>query len=139
MLISAITGHTELSSGNIFIKMNGFRNTKGKIGILFFTNKKGFPEKAQKAYKAYSSTFTTTSPTIIFGDIPYGAYAVTVMHDANSNNKLDKNWIGMPVEGIGFSNNAKGSMGPPKYKDAEFELNKSSITLNIQIKYLKKD
>jgi len=41
-----------------------------------------------------------------------GKYAVSVFHDENSNGKLDTNFLGIPREGVGASNNAKGHFGP---------------------------
>ncbi len=43
-----------------------------------------------------------------FEDIPPGRYALAVIHDENMNGKLDANWLGVPKEGYGFSNDAKG-------------------------------
>jgi len=40
------------------------------------------------------------------------------VHDENSNGKMDTNFIGMPREGVGASNNAKGHMGPLKFRAA---------------------
>jgi uncharacterized protein (DUF2141 family) len=46
---------------------------------------------------------------------------LAAFHDENDNGKLDTNWIGIPKEGLASSNNAKGRMGPPKWRDASFE------------------
>lgn len=59
-----------------------------------------------------------------------------VVHDENSNNILDTNWVGMPKEGIGMSNNAKGRMGPPKYLDASFTVTAAGAVQAIDIVYL---
>ena len=53
-------------------------------------------------------------------DVAPGDYAVSVFHDENSNGKLDRNFMGMPKEGVGKSNDAAGHFGPPKYDDARF-------------------
>ena len=50
--------------------------------------------------------------------------------------KLDTNFLGMPMEGVGVSNNAKSMMGPPKYEDSKFQLNNEELVVNIRIKYL---
>ena len=67
-----------------------------------------------------------------FENIPEGTYAVSIFHDENNNDKLDSNFIGIPKEDYGCSNNAKGFMGPPKWKDAKFELN-SDKTITITL------
>jgi uncharacterized protein (DUF2141 family) len=66
-------------------------------------------------------------------DIPPGEYAISAFHDANDNKKMDTNLFGIPKEPIGISNNATGFMGPPKYNDAKFTVNKNT-TLAITIK-----
>ena len=54
-------------------------------------------------------------------------YAFTFFHDLNKNKKLDTNFLGIPKEPYGFSNEKKGRFGPPKFKEVSFKLNKSSI------------
>ena len=55
-----------------------------------------------------------------FADIPPGTYALAVIHDENSNGKLDTNWLGIPTEGYGFSNDAKALLGAPSFAAASF-------------------
>jgi uncharacterized protein (DUF2141 family) len=65
-----------------------------------------------------------------------GTYAIAVYHDENSNGKLDSNFIGIPREGVGFSNNAKGHMGPPKFDAAAFRFSGGALELKIVVAYL---
>ncbi len=62
-----------------------------------------------------------------------GIYAIALYHDRDSNEKLNKTWIGLPDEPYGVSRDAPARGGPPKYKDAAFEvtgpLTPMSITL----------
>ena len=65
-------------------------------------------------------------------ELPAGQYAVGIFHDVNLNNKMDNNFLGLPKEQYGFSNNARALFGPPSYEDAAFELKgdtKQSIDL----------
>jgi uncharacterized protein (DUF2141 family) len=54
--------------------------------------------------------------------LPPGTYAVSVVYDVDSNGKLDTGFLGIPVEPIALSNNAKARFGPPSFADAKFEL-----------------
>ena len=54
-------------------------------------------------------------------------YKRQAFHDVNENGKMDTNFIGIPKEPIGISNNAKGFMGPPKFNNAKFLLNKNTV------------
>ena len=65
-------------------------------------------------------------------DIPDGTYAIGIFIDTNDNNKMDKNFLGIPKEQYGFSNNAKARFGPPSFEDASFIL-KDSLSLSITL------
>ena len=65
-------------------------------------------------------------------ELPAGQYAVGIFHDVNLNNKIDNNFLGLPKEQYGFSNNARALFGPPSFEEAAFELKgitKQSIDL----------
>ena len=51
-----------------------------------------------------------------------GFYTIRYFHDENSNNKLDTNWMGIPIEGYGFSNNATSHFGAPSIDEQKFYL-----------------
>ena len=59
-------------------------------------------------------------------DVPRGEYALMVYHDENENGRLDKNFIGIPTEPLGFSNRYKPK-GPPSYKRAAFVLKEEEL------------
>ena len=61
----------------------------------------------------------TGSATYTF-ELPNGTYAIGIFVDTNYNNEMDRNFFGVPKEQYGFSNDAKGSFGPPSFKDASF-------------------
>lgn len=66
-------------------------------------------------------------------NLPTGRYAVSAFHDINSNEELDKNAFGVPRESYGFSNDARGTFGPPSREEQLFMLDRSkSITINLQ-------
>ena len=71
-----------------------------------------------------------------FPGLNTGTYAISVFHDENSNGKLDTNFMGIPREGVGASNNAKGHFGPPKFDAAAFQYSVGRIDLKITINYL---
>ena len=60
--------------------------------------------------------------TVKASNIPNGKYAVTYYHDANDNGKLDTGMFGKPEEGYGYSNDARGFMGPADFEDQIFEI-----------------
>ena len=118
--------------GKITIKVQGIKNKKGSISIAIFKSDDDFKnEKFSHVtrIKADSEVIHT------FEKIEYGVYAVAVYHDENDNLKLDLNLVGFPKEGYGFSNNIKGVLGPPKFKDTSFQINQSISNFTIQLIY----
>jgi uncharacterized protein (DUF2141 family) len=71
-----------------------------------------------------------------FFHVAPGTYAVSVFHDENSNGKLDTNLMGIPREGVGASNGARGHFGPPKFDDAAFHFSGGQLDLKITVNYL---
>ena len=65
-------------------------------------------------------------------ELPNGTYAIGIFVDANYNNEMDRNFFGVPKEQYGFSNDAKGSFGPPSFKDASFTVS-GDISLQINL------
>jgi uncharacterized protein (DUF2141 family) len=70
-----------------------------------------------------------------FEDIPPGTYALAVIHDENMNGKLDTNWLGIPTEGYGFSNDAKALLSAPSFSDASFQYDGGTLDLTISLDY----
>ncbi|MEA1874197.1 MAG: DUF2141 domain-containing protein [Bacteroidota bacterium] len=97
------------------------RNDKGVISAALFSGEGNFLEKEKALYDT-TVTATKGKVKIRFENIPAGEYALAVFHDENDNKDLDTNFIGIPKEGYGFSNNLKATFGSPKYKNAKFRV-----------------
>jgi uncharacterized protein (DUF2141 family) len=122
-------------NGRIRIKICNLRNTSGIIGIALFTTKKGFPDKQTMAYTTTTLPASDTQCEVVFDDVPYGTYAVSILHDENNNGKMDKTFIGIPREGFGTSNNPKIRRGPPGFEESQFALDHKEVDLNISLNY----
>ncbi|MFZ4523753.1 MAG: DUF2141 domain-containing protein [Bacteroidales bacterium] len=118
------------------INISGLRSDKGKCLLYLYNNKKGFPNDVKKAINSAMGNILNGKSTIVLKDIPDGEYAIGVIHDENGNGKMDTNFIGMPEEGVGVSNNAKGHFGSPSYEDSKFHVNRKSLIMTITIKYI---
>jgi uncharacterized protein (DUF2141 family) len=66
-------------------------------------------------------------------EIPDGEYAIAFFIDANGNKKLDKNFLGIPKEQFGFSNNAMGTLSAPSFEQAKFRVAGNTVQ-NIKLK-----
>ena len=134
-MISVAISQTAANKGVLTVKLIGFRNDKGQTCVSVFNTTKGFPGKYDQAFKILRSPIKGKQATIVFTDLPFGTYALSVLHDENLNNKMDTNIIGIPKEGFGSSNNPKDRFGPPTFDDAKFDFNSASKNIEINIKY----
>jgi|TARA_B110000438_G_C15691345_1_gene596912 uncharacterized protein (DUF2141 family) len=76
----------------------------------------------------------------INGMLPHGEYAIAIFVDANGNGKMDKNFLGIPKEQYGFSNNVMGRMAAPSFEQAKFEVTGPTIqNITLRIGIPKKD
>ena len=67
-------------------------------------------------------------------DVPFGSYVVSGFQDFDGNGVISGNFLGIPKEPFGFSNDAKGKFGPPKWQDAVFVFNKSNQEITLRLK-----
>ena len=67
-----------------------------------------------------------------------GRYSVALYHDENANKKFDRDFLGIPTEGYGFSQNPGFRFGKPDVEETLFSLDGEPITLRISILYLQK-
>lgn len=125
------------STGRIEVLIDNVRSANGVVGVALFNAKKGFPDKSAMAIEGRSVP-AGKSCKVIFENVPYGIYAVSVLHDENGNGKMDKGVFGIPKEGFGVSNNPEIKMGPPTFAESRFDLKSRELTLNIGMKYLRK-
>lgn len=89
----------------------------------------------KKSFREAVGTVAEGRAVCVFAHITAGTYSMAAFHDANNNDKLDTGTFGIPVEGFCTSNNAKGTLGPPKYKDAAFAFTGGSLSQELRMKY----
>jgi uncharacterized protein (DUF2141 family) len=132
----SLTAQTK-DTGTLTVRVTGARNTKGKIGVTLFQDAQGFPDDTSKAVRQQGVEIdpNTKSAQVTFKDVPQGIFAVSVLHDENGNGKMDKNFVGMPKEGYGASNNPKKKKRAPTFDEAKFSLNTSEQAIEITLIY----
>ena len=132
-----VLAQTQPSSANlIHVEIGGLRNNKGQVVCDLYSSADGFPKNGDKALAHAKSLVSNEHAVCEFPDVKAGTYAVPVFHDENSNGKLDTNFVGIPHEGVGASNNAKGHFGPPKFDAAAFRFSGGRLELKITTTYL---
>lgn len=118
------------------VVVDGLQNQNSQVCLRIYSNERGFPLSAESEVQSGCTKITGRSVTKQFSGLKPGAYAVAVVDDQNKDQKLNTNFLGIPQEGFGISNNPSVSVqtGIPKFKDASFLL-KQDTTIRIVMKY----
>ncbi len=137
ILLAAPISHisAQAPTGKIIVEVKGFENNDGKARLLLFSSneKKYFPKDKDKALRKNVVPIVNNQVQFIYENLPYGEYAISVHHDEDENEKVNTNFLKIPNEGLGSSNDAKGFMGPPSFDKAKVTLNKEEISITINI------
>ena len=120
----------------IHVKILNIRDSAGTMACALFESPDGFPaEFLHSATNVMIIKIRKSQARCDFEDIPPGTYAMVVIHDANMNGKLDTNWLGIPTEGYGFSNDAKGLVGAPTFSAASFPYDGRYLDMTMSLHY----
>ena len=111
---------SEPTTGTLEVEVANLKSTEGYVYLSLYEGEDKFLKEALMRTKI--ETIAGKSVVLKLEDVPVGDYSVSVMHDENMNGELDSGTFGIPKEGYGFSNNARGMFGPPSYKDTKFRL-----------------
>ncbi len=122
---------TNVWAGDIRVRIIEANQPLGDIYIGLYKQAKGFLH-TDRAYKKIIRK-AKQSFYCRFRNIPKGTYAIAIFHDANSNGKLDTNFIGIPKEQTGTSNNVISHFGPPSFEKAKFKHTKET-KLSIRLR-----
>jgi len=104
----------------IKVEVTGMRSDNGKLGCSLFNSPEGFPRDGSKVFRHAWAPIKNGRGKCFFSGVPAGDFAVTVFHDENGNGKFEMNWMGMPLEGYGFSNNIKPHFKAPGFDECKF-------------------
>ena len=120
-------------SARLEINIEGLQNNKGKVLVAVNDSEENYSDHDGEVYKGAVSKIADKKAVVVFNDIPFGVYAVKVFHDENNNDELDSNFLRIPQEPYGFSNDARGAFGPASWDDAKFEIKTDSMAISIKV------
>ncbi len=121
------------NAADLTVKVEGVRNSKGQVRLAVFDNVGEFPGGIELLGRDVPST--RGSVVVHFNNINQGKYAIAIHHDENNDGEMNTNFIGLPEEGYGFSNNAKVFFSPPSFKSAAFSVQSLDKVVRLKIVY----
>jgi uncharacterized protein (DUF2141 family) len=131
-LMASLLSSRGAQSQHLIVIIKNIRDNKGKVGAALFNNEKDF---LKKNIGTRSARAVVGEVRLVFDRIPTGDYAISILHDLNDNGDIDTDFLGIPKEGFGFSNDVMGAFGPPKFEKAKFTFAGKDQEIVIKMKY----
>ena len=122
----------DVDTGTLTIIITDLENDDGEVLLALSDSRENY-ESDSKAYLGFNVKIETGKAECIISDLPFGEYAIKLYHDENMDGELNSNFLGIPTEDYGFSNNASGTFGPADYDDAKFMFEQTNMTMNISV------
>ena len=121
-----------VQGGTLNVRITDFANDNGKCRFAL-DNSKEIYESEDSVFIGKILQIVNGESTLTIDSLKYGTYAIKVFHDENSNREFDTNVLGIPTEDYGFSNNASGWFGPPRWEKAKFLFNEKEMMIDISV------
>lgn len=122
------------------VAVSGIRTVRGNVCLSLFNSPNGFPDSADSAILAECFTVVGGSFDIKIDQVPPGKYAIALWHDENRDGKMNYNFLGIPKEGVAFSENGRPRIspppGPPSFDSIAFEVKNEARSTPAKMTYL---
>ena len=118
--------------GTVIVRITGFASDEGDCWFAL-DNSMGVYESEDSVFIGKILPIINSEVLLTIDSLNYGSYAIKVFHDENINGELDSNFLGIPTEDYGFSNDASGWFGPPRWEKAMFLLNEREMAIEISV------
>jgi uncharacterized protein (DUF2141 family) len=136
VLLAIPISSTPSASGGIGVinaQVVKLRNNHGQVICTLFTRSDDFPERSHKGM-TLAVPIRNGHATCCFKNLPYADYAIVAFHDENHDGEFNQNWLGLPKEGFGFSNNP-GILKKPVFSEAKVTVDQPIVEITIKLNY----
>jgi len=114
---------------NLRVVATNIQSDEGKLYVMVYDKKDDWLSDRNRTQKSVNVAGNRAGDRITVELLlPAGEYALSVFQDVNDNGKLERNFIGIPKEPAGLSNNVRPRFGPPKYQAAAFTVAVGTVT-----------
>lgn len=106
---------------------------QGSIYLAVYDKRHKFLDETAVLFQKVIPVVQSGNLEIALPELPAGTYAISCFHDVNGNGKLDTNFLGIPTEPYGFSNNARPKFRAPNWEEAKFDWQPGADMLRIRL------
>ena len=130
--LAVLVSAAQAEAASVTVTVTGVRDSRGVVRVAICP--RGDFLHLHCPYYGHSPS-KAGSVAVTINTVPPGVYAAEAYQDSNDNGLLDRNWLGLPLEGMGFSNDAPMNFGPPSFDDAALTVGGASIVISFRLRY----
>lgn len=134
LLVVGATSFLTTQAQNVQLTITNLKSTDGQILVAVFKDQQGFKEEKPVSRHRFPKSSLTNGTLKVLLDLPPGTYGLALVDDTNKNGKMDKNMLGIPKEGVAFSNFYLSGMSKPTFNDFKFEVKGASVSLDCKMR-----
>jgi uncharacterized protein (DUF2141 family) len=124
-------------ASDLVVVVNGVDAAGGDLQVDLYgvQQRATFPYSERGVVAGLRVSAQAHTQSVSFPNLAPGRYAVVVVHDANRNGDIDLNFFGIPIEGWGFSNGARGTLGPPSFDAAAVSVGPEPTRIEVTLSH----
>lgn len=122
------------AAAELRVKVSELHSNDGNVHFALYATPESFPNNEGR-YAGTHVPARSFGALAVFTGLEAGRYAVAVYHDENGNGKFDQGFLGIPLEGYGFSNGAMAIFRAPRFNEAAVELDGEVTEITILMIY----
>jgi len=130
--LAAVPAFAATPLGTLTIKVEKVSPRGGDIRVALYTQDTYSVDNSDPVIDAVVPA-KPGETIVVLRPVKPGVYAVKLFQDFNRNGQFDMNWIGLPLEKYGFSNDATPTISEPPFDATKFELRPGATTIVIHL------
>lgn len=117
------------------VELSGLRSAKGVVHLCLTASPQRFLSCKEDPAAIARTLPAGKAAMLDLGRVRPGTYALLIVHDENSNGRLDM-VMGIPREGFGFSNNPAMRPRAPRWEEIRFTMPQANVTQQVRVRYV---
>ncbi|UOG74530.1 DUF2141 domain-containing protein [Hymenobacter tibetensis] len=130
---ASAAGDNPSGTSSVTVVVSALASTKSAVKLYFYNVRDKFLQHGGYAFMRVIQPGGQQQITLPI-NLPNGEWAVAITQDTNNNDKLDKNFVGIPTEPYAFSNNVRPKLAAPDFNECKFVVNGPGKVVNIVLK-----
>lgn len=132
LALALVVAAGSAAADDVRVRVSNVRSGDGRVLVALCSSETFLGRSCEVRGSAAAEAGTTE---VVIRDVPAGVYAAQAVHDENDNLDLDRNRLGLPLEGLGFSRDAPLRLGPPRFDDAAVAVPGGGGVLSFGMRY----